>query len=480
MAVSGVRRRFRLSGSLVFGLLLAVSVPAMAQGPSLTEALVSAYQSNPQLLADRARQRAADEEVSRAWGGMRPIVTFSGTRGRAEDEIKYPPSQYAPTGTRITSFRMPRADTVQLSQSVWDGDRTFSDVEHAKMAVANGAQILLSTEQAVIGEVLQAYYDLYRDQEILKIQDDFVKSLEDERTAVLARYKVKDVTQTDVAQSDARLARGIADAQQYRANVESSRSAFLRAVGFAAPDILADPGALPGTLPGSLADALALAEDNPDLKAAVYSEKAARADILSYESGLMPNLSIQASSSRSFHTDTNMSNNVDNIVELSLTVPLYDGGVASARVRGAKHTAGQQRLNIDVTRDRVVDAIKRSWQSLQAANARIKSYEAAVKAAQVALTGVQQELRVGSRTVIDELNARQELLDANINLLTVRHDRAIAAYGLLNGIGRLTAQGLGLPVEIYDPAQHYDASTWLPWGPWIETDYPETPKMPDR
>ncbi len=341
----------------------------------------------------------------------------------------------------------------------------------------NGLSTLISTEQGVLGDVVQAYYDLYRDQKILDIQIQYVAALEEEKKAAIARYRVKDVTQTDVAQAEARLARGIADRQQYEGNVAVSKSSFLRAVGFV-PGLLPEPPKLPAALPQTLEEAIAMAEANPDLKAAIFAQKAAESDVEASEAALLPTLSLQGVSSRSNDTDYTKGTTYNAQVLLTMTVPLYDGGVASAQTRAAKHTAGQRRMDIDVERDRILAQVKQGWENLQASRARIKSLEENARATDIALKGVQQELKVGSRTVLDELNARQEVLDTELALRRSQHDEAIAAYSLLVGCGQLTAQALDLPVEHYDPKAHYESVRGLPWGPWIDHDYPESPKVP--
>lgn len=472
-----MRLRSLLLGSLTVSSLLAGAAGAQ----TMQDALVSAYQTNPQLEADRARQRAADEDVSRAWGGFRPQVVVSGEYGRGHDRVwvPYPASIYGPAGfNKYHGDRTPDEEAVQLKQELWDGGRAFSDVTHAKWAVANGRAILTSTEQTVLGGVVQAYYDLYRDQRIVETQKEFVKSLEEERKAADARYNVKDVTRTDVAQSEARLARGVADLHQYEGNLETSRSAFILASGLIPGDLTAPPPLPLALIPRNLDDALALRENNPDLRAAIFAEKAAEADIQTAESGLMPDLSILATGSHTNHTDYTNTQLTTGSVVLALNVPIYDGGVASARTRVAKHTFGQRRLTTDFQRNRTEDAIKRSWQSLQSNDARIIALEENEKADLVALDGVQQELKVGSRTVLDELNARQEVLDARIALERSRHDAAVSAYGLLVAVGKLNADALSLPVEKYDAAAHYDSVSWLPWSPWIDKDYPESTKVP--
>ena len=394
-----MRLRSILLGSLTASSLLA----GVAGAQTMQDALVSAYQSNPQLEADRARQRAADEDVSRAWGGFRPQVVVSGEAGKGRDRAFVPgegingENQLVRYTNKYHGERTPDEEAFQVKQEVWDGGRAFADVTHSKWAVANGRAILTSTEQSVLGGVVQAYYDLYRDQKILVIQREFVKSLEDERKAADARYGVKDVTRTDVAQSQARLARGIADLRQFEGAVETSRSAFILASGLV-PGNLVEPPPLPiDLLPKNVDDALALRENNPDLRAAIFAEKAAEADISSAESGLLPDVSILATGSHTNHTDYTNTQLVTASVVLALNVPIYDGGVASARTRIAKHTFGQRRLTTDYQRIRTEDAIKRSWQNLQANRSRITALEENERADLVALDGVQQELKVGSR-----------------------------------------------------------------------------------
>ena len=477
-----MRLRSLLLGSLTVSSLLAGSAGAQ----TMQDALISAYQTNPQLEADRARQRAADEDVSRAWGGFRPQVLVSGELGQGHDRLLSPSGSYDPANNGLIDhynvttrdYRHPNEESVQIKQEIWDGGRTFADVSHSKWAVANGRAILSSTEQTVLGGVVQAYYDLYRDQNILAIQQEFVKSLQEEKKAADARYGVKDVTRTDVAQSEARLARGLADLRQYEGNLETSRSAFILASGLVPGELTTPPPLPTALLPKNVDDALSLVEENPDLRAAVFAEKASEADISAAESGLMPDLSVIATGTRTDHTDYIKDQLTSSQVVLALNVPIYDGGIASARTRIAKHTFGQRRLTTDLQRIRTVDAIKRSWQNLQANNARIVALEENERADLVALDGVQQELKVGSRTVLDELNARQEVLDARIALERSRHDAAVAAYGLLVAVGKLNADALALPVEHYDAVDHYDSVSWIPWSPWIDKDYPDGTKVP--
>jgi outer membrane protein len=454
------------------GLWASVMIPSFAMAQSLEESLVSTYLTNPQLEADRARQRAADEDVSRAWSGWRPQVTASGSVGISNINVLVPNSTYNPFGpTAYNDGVFPNSTALQLKQEIWDGNRTLADVRHSSWSVANGRAVLQSTEQSVLGTAVQAYYDLYRDQQVVAIQKEYVRALEDERKAARARFAVKDVTQTDVAQAEARLARGVADLRQDEGSVENSRSAFAYVVGID-PGNLVPPPPIPKILPQSLDEALALTDDNPDLRASVFVEKAADTDVQSAESGLLPDLSLTASSIRTARQDYTLSVTRERQVALVLTVPLYDGGSASARTREAKHILGQRRISVDLQRLKTIDQIKRSWENLQATHARIVALEENVHLALVALDGVKQELRVGSRTVIEELNARQEYYDAEIQLLRSQHDETISAYTLLLACGRLTAESLKLPVALYDPKENYAASSWQPWGPWIDQDYP--------
>ncbi|MTJ82168.1 MAG: TolC family outer membrane protein [Telmatospirillum sp.] len=449
-----------------------------ARAQTLEEVLVTTYTSNPQIEADRARQRASDDDVARALGGWRPVATLQVQHGRGHDIYQYKqtkrninPLYPANPSYSVHEWRTPDNLLLQIQQAIYDGGRTSADLRHSQLAVEAGLATMVSVEQQVLGGAVQAYYDLYRDQEIAELARQNVAWLQEQANAVHARYQVKDVTQTDVAQAEARLAKGLSDQTTAEGTLEVTRSAFQAATGIV-PGVLPSPPPAPvALLPTSKDEAMALAETNPDMRAAQLTAQVAEADVDYMASGLMPTLSLQATARRMNDSDQAYLGTTDHQVLLSLSIPLYEGGVSAARTRGAKQTAGQKRLEADYTRRKVTDQVNRAWQQLQSARANIRSLTEQVRAADVARTSIRAEMRVGTRTVLDQLNTEQELMDAKISLLRARHDETVASYGVLISVGHLTASALGLPVEIYDPAIHYEKvrNQWI--GTGIDEDY---------
>ena len=462
-----------------FGLtlvLLPLSGGALAQ--SLNQTLITAYQNNPQIRAERARQRTTDEEMTRAVAGYRPQASLLAQTGRAvdRDQTVYT-QQIQQSFTKIVEDKVhvvtaqrrdPRSVTVQLQQPIYDGGRTPAAVESAGLLVQRGRAALQSVEAGVLNDAVGAYYALYRDQTIVDLVAENVQSLKRQLEATRARYQARDVTQTDIAQSEARLARGLSDRIQAEGNLAATRSNYLRVVG-AASGKAESPPPLPADLPKSREEALSFAENNPDVIASVYGEAQARSDIDVASSSLRPNLAVTASGTRQDQTDQpNYTRNSAQVM-LQLSIPIYDGGMSYSRTRGAKQTAEQRRYELATTRGKVIDQIERAWQGLVTARARITSITEQKRAAEIALDSVGREVLVGTRTVLDQLNAVQEVLDAKTGLVRAQYDEATAIYALLVATGRFSAENQNLP-EIYDAKANYEdvRSRWV--GTGINTD----------
>lgn len=443
--------KFRLSSLAVFA-LLALIAPAQAT-QSLKEALAAAYRSNPQLQAERARQRATDEGVARALGGFRPTIVVIGEAGRAVDEFRTRNSLSG--ATNITDVnRGPRTYQAQMRQPLYDGGQALNDYRRSEAIVEQGRARLVSAEQAVLAEAARAYVDVARDYQVVQLTRDNVEYLTEVREAIRARFAVKDVTNTDVAQAEARLARGFADSQAAQGALARSRSAYARVIGeepLGAPEMPPPPDKLPNSLDAALGGV----DNNPDLRSAHFVEAAARAQIGVARSGLLPDLSVRGAVRRQDEADQKHFERDTAEVLLQLSVPIYEGGVSAAQTREAKHIASQRLLETEQATRAATDAVRAAWEALISSRARITSIRENVSAAELALVSVSEEVKVGARTVLDRLNAQQELLDANVSLLRAQRDEFIASNDLLSAIGKMTAQNLELPVEHYDPVANY-------------------------
>lgn len=448
---------------LVLTSILALSLSggaAFAQ-QSLDDALVQAYHNNPQLQAERARQRALDEDVARALGGFRPSISVTGEIGAARDRFEAP-------GRTTTQRRDPRQIALQLRQPLYDGGRSIADLDRSELAVLRGRAALQAAEQSVLFEVVTAYYDLHRDRAIAELTRSNVEGLERQVDVATRRYRVNDVTVTDVVQAEARLARGISERTFADGNLGNSRSAYERVVGSFPPEELTPPPTPRASLPGSLAEVRDAADQHPALEAARFAERMAKAEVDIASSALRPDVSIRAGTRWISDTDQpNLSRRTEEVV-LQVTVPLYEGGVAYARTRGAKHTVAQRAQELETERRRINDMAQRMWEDLVNARSRIVALEKQVVATETAVHAVSQEVRVGARSLLDQLNADQELFEAQVALVRAQRDEAVAAYGLLVVSGRLTAAALNLDTELYQPEEHYDRARGRFIGTGIE------------
>ncbi len=432
--------------------LLMLAAPARA-AQSLEEALAMAYRSNPQLQAERARQRSTDEGVARALGGFRPTIVVTGEAGRAVDEFRTRNSFSG--ATNITDVnRGPRTYQAQMRQSIYNGGQTISDYRRSEAIVEQGRARLISAEQAVLSEAARAYVDVARDYRVVQLTRDNVEYLAEVQEAIRARFEVKDVTRTDIAQAEARLARGLADRQAAEGALARSRSAYVRVIGEESLTGLEMPSP-PANLPDSLDRALDDVENNPDLVAARFLEVAARAQIGVVRSGLLPDLSLRGAVRRQDEADQKHFERDTAEVLLQLSIPIYEGGVSAAQTREAKHIASQRLLEVEQATRAAADAVRAAWEALTSSRARIASIRENITAAELALDSVTEEAKVGARTVLDRLNAQQELLDASVSLLRAQRDEFIASNDLLSAMGKMTAQNLALDVELYDPVANY-------------------------
>jgi outer membrane protein len=332
--------------------------------------------------------------------------------------------------------------------------RTNAGVTKAELDVKSARAGLLGTEQDVLLSAASAYMAVVRDLAVLDLNMKNEQVLWRQLEATQDRFRVGEITRTDVSQAEARLSGASADRIQAEGNLNNSRANYLNVIG-EAPGKLQAPTKL-GDLPTSLENAVSTAiKNHPDVVSKSFSEQAARENIKSVRGELLPTLNLLGKLSRGWESTTNDSQITTGRVMLDLTVPLYQKGSVFSRLRAAKQDAGQSLLNLEDSRRNARETATKAWETHETAKARNNSISAQIKAAEIALEGVQREADVGSRTILDVLDAEQELLDANVSLVRANRDQIIASFELRESIGRLTAKNLGLPVKIYDPTRHY-------------------------
>jgi outer membrane protein len=450
----------RLLGSLAASVPLwtcwaFASTPAIAE--TLVQALTATYKTNPQIDAERARLRATDEEVPRAKSGYRPIIDATADVGYQRQETK--PISAADGESH------PRGYALNIAQPIFQGFRTLNDVRRAEATVRAGRESLRTVEQRVLLDAVSAYMNVVRDQAIVRLREGNVEVLSRELQATQDRFAVGEVTRTDVAQAQARRALGVSQLDTARAELKRSRADYERVVGHP-PSQLTEPAVPERHIPKSLEEALAIsARENPSIAEALYNEQAARHAVDVIRADLLPQVTVQANYAKQFDPSTTLDELERTEVTGRVVVPIYQAGLVDARVRQAKHTHISQLQEIERARTETLfgagllngiqPSVVAAWSGLQAARARLQSDMVQVEANRTALAGVREEERVGQRTLLDVLNAQQELLNSEVALVITRRDLIVNAYGVIASVGRLNGQELALGSEIYDPEVHY-------------------------
>jgi len=427
------------------GVCLALSTPAVGQ--TLDETLAAAYSSNPTLRAAQAQLRAVNEGVPQALSNWRPSVVVTGSAGKQRLE-----SQSTTTSGRYSTT--PLAADATISQPLYRGGRTVAGTERAESAVLAQRARLDTVEQSVLLSAATAYMDVWRDQAVLDLNVNNERVLQRQLEASQDRFSVGELTRTDVAQSETRLSVATAGRIAAEGSLSTSRAVFQEVVGMA-PTILKAPPPI-ANLPGSLEETVnAAVADNPDVVAAIYAEKSARSQVREIVGELLPVVSLNASVSHSENSVTQNSESDVAQILAEVSIPLYQQGAVSSRVREAKQISNQRRLEIGVARQRLEQEAVSSWRALETARAQTLSFESGVRSAEIALEGVRQENSVGARTVLDILNAEQELLNAKASLVSAQRDTVVAGFQVLAATGRLLARSRGLQVDVYDPTVDY-------------------------
>ncbi len=456
--------RFARKAAWLGGAALLVAAPAQAD--TLREALVEAYNTNPTLAAARAQQRAEDENpnIQRAPG--LPSVTAT---GQYVEFVKPSPNSFAPT-ERV--FQVGPDLTVPL----YSGGAIRNGIAAAKDRVAAGQASLRGTESALFSQVVAAYMDVLRTQALVSLNANQVEVLRVNLEATRDRFEIGDLTRTDVAQSESRLALATADLRGAEANLIQAREIYIQLVG-SAPDNLEPPPPLPGLPDNPLTAVDTALEHNPDLIAARERARAAGFDTEVAGSGRLPGLSLFAGLDYSDYFGT-LAGGAPGLSQTETTasagvrfsIPIFQGGLPAARQRQAaeRETAALEQV-IAAERD-VIAQTRAAFSSYQASRQVIESSQLAVAAAELSLEGVRAESSIGNRTILDVLNAEQELLSARAQLVTARRNAYVAGFSLLAAMGKAEARDLGLDGgALYDPMTNYETVNGRFWD-WDRPD----------
>jgi len=443
----------QIGSTAALAVLLFASVAVTpAHSETLANALASAYNNNPTLQAQRAALRATDENLSQALSGWRPTVALSGSWGQKR------------VSSRTVKDVSLGQRTAQLSvdQPLYSGGRTVSATEQADSLINAGRSQLASVEQNILLSVATSFMNLLRDQAVLELNINNVNVLKKQLSATRDRFEVGEITRTDVAQAEARVAGAVSQQVQSDGSLKLARAAYKSVVG-QAPGQLQKPLPLE-SMPGSEAIALELAlENNPALKTAEHNEAASNHAVRTAWGALLPSVALSGDLTKAEDSTSRGSSTDSAFIGVSVSIPLYQAGGAYSSLRQSRYSNSQQRILVERAHRDLREQVTQAWERLTTARATKVARAAQVRAAGIALEGVQQELAVGSRTTLDVLDSEQELLDGQVALVVAERDEFVASFDLVAAMGGLTAQSLGLAVNLYDPTKSYERakSAWF-------------------
>ncbi len=483
-------RRWSISAAAV---ILAFGWSAPVNAETLKEALTAAYLFNPTLKGARAQLRSTDNGVAQAKSGYRPTITatfsdgFEDTRARfgqsptasafiplCQTAACNPPFTGVPASALTSSNGVynPRNAQIALQQNVFDGFRTYNAVKGSESLVEAGREDLRAAEQNVLLNATTAYMNVVRDQAIVNLRQNNVRVLSEQLRATQDRFKVGEVTRTDVAQAQSGLAQSQADLSIAQGTLYSDQATFAQYIGHP-PGTLRDPGPATKLLPKSLQGAIDITQaENPGIIGAIFRERAQEHQVKQVKGQLLPTLSLSASYSKGAETTSPFISQLDDArITGTLSVPIYEAGNVSAQIRAAIEILSQRRQQIDEARELARQNVSSSWGLLVAAKGNVAAGKSATDATRIALQGVREEERVGQRTILDVLNSEQQYLNAQVNLVSFQRDLVVASYSVLAAMGRLTASDIALQAELYDPTRYYGEvkDAWYGWGASVES-----------
>lgn len=453
-------------GRLLAGVAMLASALALpAHAEDLRTALATAYRTNPTLQSARASQRATDETVAIEKAAGRPSVS---SQAQHTEFVK-------PSATSFIAPERQFSANVSLAVPIYSGGAVRNAVKAAKSRVEAGQADLRGTESAVFSQVVGAYMDVIANEAVVGLNRKNVEVLSVNLEATSDRYEIGDLTRTDVAQSQSRLAIARGDTRTAEANLVEARERYIQLVG-QAPGMLEPPPPLPG-LPATPEEAVAVAlENNPDILAARERSTAAGYDINVAGASRMPKLEVFGSGAYQDYLGSLSGGNIPGLnlaqsdktaqVGVRATIPIYQGGRPAAQRRQAQARAGAALENEIGAEREVIAQVRSAYSSWQAANEIIVSTQTAVDAATLSLEGVRAGNSVGNRTILDILDAEQELLNAQVRLVQARRNSYVAGFSLLAAMGRAEADDLGLDGgALYDPEVNYKRvrGKWFDW-----------------
>ncbi len=432
-------------------------------------ALAKAYTFSADIGQQRAAGRAADEGVPKAAAALRPTVSAVATTGIFNNRLQNPGSALTPNLTIppyvIKNQTYPRTLGLTVTQTLYNGNRAINSVRQAESTALASREQTRLTEIMVLEAAATAYMNVLQTSALLSLNQNNRAVLKEQLHQNEERFRFGEITRTDVAQSQAALAQGEAGVSTAEGNLQAALAVYRQLIG-EPPKNLSPAQPIDRMIPESVDEAVAASQrEHPVIQAALHAADAAELNVKVQEGALYPTVQVQGSLAQAWDASSTPKEQVWNYGATgTISMPIYDGGGSYSSIRQAKEQYSQARLQADLQRETVRSAVVAAWAALRSTRANIRSFDAQIRANEIALDGVRQEAKVGQRTTLDVLNAQQTLLNSRTNLVGAQRDQVVQSYNLLAAMGRLSARELGLKTAIVDPADHLDQVKSKIWG----------------
>jgi outer membrane protein len=453
----------RLTARLVIGLLTSICAcfftSAQASAETLREALAEEYASNPQLNAQRANTRSVDENLQIARGSFLPNAMLVGSYNVLQQNLL--------TDTfKSYNLTQPASGGVLVNLNIFNGYRGVNGINQANAQIFQSRQLLRNVENLLLGNGVAVYLNVLHDTAIFNLRNDFVNALAHQVAVTRRQFASGDVTRTDIFQTEAYLSRAKLDRSAAVVNLQSSIAAYGQVIG-RSPSRLA-PVTPADALPKSAGAAVTTAlREHPAALAARYNVDINEFAVKVVEGELAPTVNLIGTANQSFNYVGYVGSPRDRLfqgmVGLQVNVPLYEGGIVYARARQAKEKLQEAKFLYDQQLSLLKQSTEAAWSIWSESNRILSSAEEQVRNAAHAVVGVREEAKIGLRTIWDILNALQTLMNARVALVDAQRNRTLSGFNLLSAMGQLSAERLGLNVDVYDPVTHYDQVK----GQWI-------------
>jgi outer membrane protein len=430
------------------------AAPAQNVPHTLTEALAATYSNQPALQAERAKLRATDEGVPTALAGWRPTVLLAGTTGYGDGMAREP---FGGSIVNLRTDRLIATAQATVTQPVYTGGKVSANVNRSKNQVFAERATLIAQEQTSLNNAVGAYVGVIQAKDLLELQVNNEQVLAKQLQATNDRFRVGEITRTDVAQAEAALEGARATRETAVGNLQTARGTFQQIIGVFPPDDLVEPQPLNLPVRSEQEAATFASANNPTVVTALFNDAAAKDAIDVAFAALLPQISVQGQTFQQNNAGARSTNSNGYQVVAQVSMPIYQGGSEYSAVRQARQAQQQTRRIIDDAKRTAVQNAIQAWDTLVAAKASADSTRAQIRANEVALEGTEREAIVGSRTTLDVLNATQLLLQSRTTLVQNLAQVITASYAVAVAIGRLTARDMHLPVPLYDETAYYEA-----------------------